>query len=577
MTWLSVAWRRRWTVALSALLAGGAAFGVSWFLPREYTAQAGVAVVRSRVRLKFDDKLRTLGGDELTALGSVALGKDLEARQRALVALVHDPAIAQGILDTAGHDIARAYGSPGRLLECVSVAMPSAELFSIQVTAADPVLAANLANTWAEEYEKKVNGIYASAITSDLAAAIEAELAKAWKAYQEAESELQAQLKKSDEPKLRARMRADEALAAEVSSVRCSLVRDVVLRVNDARMRVVEQHLAAAFEPSATLLERTLRAKIRCLEFAVDQGVEARLLREEGPFQALRDDLDELFRERRETADRLRDARALLAQVQEDRRVSPFRISTIGRLGLGRVGTELEVAPHEPSPPPTAEELVKEAHGVEKGLAERLRMIETEIQGRKDLLSAGRGLEVPAIDAGSLARVYADLFGRNEGEDAAAIAPSPDQEEALSRAMSEARRALEMSDVDFTAIEKGGTLGSSYERLLSRLRDTVAQVSAAESARTRQTVIRDAALELYSTLLRKKQEVDVAKTAGGSEVQVVLPAVPPEEPSFPRPGASAAVGALLGAFLAVLGASLGSGVPDASASRVLSDRQGTIA
>lgn len=454
MRWVVRAWGRRYLIAACAAAAAGLAWFACGFLTKQYTARAGLTISRSRVRVKLDDRYRIVSGEEMTAPGTVALGKDLEARQRALVALISDPGIAQQVVEQCKGNLPPDLRNPAALLACVDTESSTGDLFFVRVRSGDPTLSARVANAWAKLYEARTNETYASPVGEEAIHGIDAEIARGAAALHSAAAELRSFVENSREDEMLKRISYAHTLIDGLADERAREVRDVLSRVHDARMRSVAEHLDAAFAPPAALASK-------------------------GLLERLGDGLAGLFLGKNDGFDRDREARAVLA----------------------RIGA------HGPAP-----------------------------EGGVTLLS---DVQVHHLD----------------------------------QAREEARHAVAMDDLDLIGAERegAGKWDAFYAKVYAEMAAAEAGLSEAEGERKRLEMERDAALDQYGTLVRKKQEMTLARAVPGTEVKFVVTAVPPTRPSFPDPPLCAALAGLLGGLLAIASVCLGP-APAGPAPRVLAGR-----
>ena len=556
MGWLGRAWRRKYLVAACAAAAAGIAYFAGLSLSKTYTARAGITISRSRVRVKLDEKYRIISGEEMTTPGSVALGKDLDARQRALLALVVDPGIAQQIADRFGGNLPPEYRNPAALLACVDVESSSGDLFYVSVRTGDAALSARIANAWAECYEAKANEIYASVMSGATAVGIEAETERARTALHASEAALRGCLESSREQEMNARLQYAQTLLGRLADERSDLVCDTLSRTHDARMRVVEGHMDAAFRRSTTAVDRAVQAKIDRLVGMIGAVEETTST---GAEDASREELRVLLRRRHDALEQVKDARSLLAQIQSDAgheaAVSPLaEVRTHGNgPATGQDASKTDDAP-------SANEIAPTLASLGAGLFQSVRSIDQQIDLLLDKSSAPH-----QVTAGDIRRAYEELFGKDVSE------PTPAQARHLDLAHAEAKKLIAMDDVDLEGVERAsaGSWEVVYKRIAAELATATAQISDAEGERKRLELERDVALDQYGSLLRKKQEITLSKLVPGTEVKFVVTAVPPNRPSSPSAALCGMLGGLLGAALAIAAACLG---PEgtAPASRVLS-------
>lgn len=175
---------RRWKWILGiTLVAVAAAAAVSFFLLAPiYEAKAGVVIVKAKSEITFEPKYRTLTEEEL---GSV--GIDINARRKALEALVKSNSVATEVISKLGSALEPEERDVNILLEMVETEA-NGDFIGIKVRGKDPGKIAAIANAWGETYEEYVNGLYGGSPQSP--EDIQAQAIEAESGYKEAEEAL---------------------------------------------------------------------------------------------------------------------------------------------------------------------------------------------------------------------------------------------------------------------------------------------------------------------------------------------------------------------------------------------------
>lgn len=174
--------RWKWIAGLTLVAVVTAAIVSFLVLAPVYEAKAGVVIVKSKSEVAFEPKYRTLTEEEL---GSV--GIDINARRKALEALVKSSSVAAEVIDKLGSMLGPEEREVETLLEMVETESDG-DLISIKVKEEDPEKIAAIANAWGEAYEKYVNGLYSGRPESP--GNIQAQVAEAESSYQEAQEAL---------------------------------------------------------------------------------------------------------------------------------------------------------------------------------------------------------------------------------------------------------------------------------------------------------------------------------------------------------------------------------------------------
>lgn len=147
--------RRRWLVlVVCAVLGAGAAFLYGAMQPQVYIAIAQVAVVRTGTIVTFDPKIRTVSDTDPTAQGVEQV-----SRRMSLLVIGESQDLAAAVIAKIGTQLPDTLREPFQLARQVDV-INNGDLFVFRVTAESPELGALIANTWAQEYESRVNRLY---------------------------------------------------------------------------------------------------------------------------------------------------------------------------------------------------------------------------------------------------------------------------------------------------------------------------------------------------------------------------------------------------------------------------------
>ncbi len=145
---------RKWyrLILVAAVLAGGTALVVSFRLPPTYEAEADVAVVTSGATINFDTKIQTI-----TGLDSAQL--DQANRLKAFTRVAQSTDIAAAVIAKLGNQLSPSEQMPENLVKSIK-ATTDGSLIRITASADSPEKAALIANSWANEYARRVNSVY---------------------------------------------------------------------------------------------------------------------------------------------------------------------------------------------------------------------------------------------------------------------------------------------------------------------------------------------------------------------------------------------------------------------------------
>ena len=174
--------RWKWIAGITLVALSTAAIVSFLVLVPVYEAKAGVVIIKSKSEVVFEPKYRTLTEEEL---GQVGL--DVNARRKALEALVKSSSVASEVIATLGSALEPEERDVSTLLQIVETESDG-DLISIKVKGEDPKRIAAIASAWGEGYAKYVNGLYGG--TAQSPEDIESQVTEAGSSYKEAEEAL---------------------------------------------------------------------------------------------------------------------------------------------------------------------------------------------------------------------------------------------------------------------------------------------------------------------------------------------------------------------------------------------------
>jgi len=235
--------------------AAAAAFLFSSLQRPTYDASVYVGVTKRKIEVQFGTAIRTLTEEELIAAGARAL-VDREARLATFRQLVMNPAIAEELLPQFAdrlREIDENLTNAARLLEHVETDESNKnDLVVITVSLPDPVLAADLANAWAQAYEKHVNRLYSTSQPEDVQD-MQAQAEQARTAYMQAQTALEAYLADNPIPRLQ---REINLLQSQIDSYQSAL-REANTLTSEGDLAARRQLLSGYYSDRVTI-ERLL-------------------------------------------------------------------------------------------------------------------------------------------------------------------------------------------------------------------------------------------------------------------------------------------------------------------------------
>ena len=152
-------WRLILTCALVPTLLAGM---LSLVLPKSYKASVLVASAMTLTPVYLGFSIETTTEEQFAAQSQQAQALyDRQARLQSYVELANTGTVAAAVLAELGDRLPPEDRSEARLLSMVEAELVSdSDAISISVTASDPILAADIANTWGQAYVAHINAIY---------------------------------------------------------------------------------------------------------------------------------------------------------------------------------------------------------------------------------------------------------------------------------------------------------------------------------------------------------------------------------------------------------------------------------
>ena len=260
--WLAI------VVALLACVGGATAYTLSQ--PTRYQAQALVATVRESTKVSLGSEIETLSEDELKTSTSS------KERLQSFVVFVRNSTIAEAVLAEIGEQLPKDLRGTKRLLKTVSANVVSgSDTIEILVTAADPQVAALIANAWAKEYVRQLNLLYEGLAEASVGA-VDDQVLSASETYAQRQAAVEAFLQDDSRDELN-RLIADYAYLLEsLSALRRSALYDTLTQQQTAYQTTLASLAEAQRSEVNTLIAELSRAE-SLLRDATDMRDQVRL------------------------------------------------------------------------------------------------------------------------------------------------------------------------------------------------------------------------------------------------------------------------------------------------------------
>ncbi|MGQ9677586.1 MAG: hypothetical protein ACUVX1_18145, partial [Chloroflexota bacterium] len=152
--------------------------------PTTYEALARLTVAKSMMQVTLDNSIKTLSPEPVAATQPSSAN-----RRNTLAALVKSPSIAEDVVQKLGYRLPPALRTSDALLGIVEGrASKDADFIDIVVRGSDPAAVVEIANTWANTYERQANSLYFG--QSALGTQVDDQLASARQEYEKASEAL---------------------------------------------------------------------------------------------------------------------------------------------------------------------------------------------------------------------------------------------------------------------------------------------------------------------------------------------------------------------------------------------------
>ena len=490
-------WRE---IAVFTVLCIVAAVAVTALMPRIYSAQARVLVLRRRTDVNLDSSLSITSADDLPAGGPGSQTYRDLASSPAI-----GPQVAEKLMDSGFGDSA----NPAALASGVEVENASgSDLLLISYRNADPARAAAIATAWAEVYVDYVNRLY-NEPSADYQLVVN-QLGQTQLEYQTAQTALEALVKNDQTAEL-------QRLVDEKTNLIDRLQSDRDLALTTLYDESWNGDIAASFVDAATSVRIYRPDQPPCeRHFVTTPAADPE---SEDVVEVVQRDCPPVFSmaiEERLAA--LQGDEQLLQQYHRQLAdVTTMRDQLAG--GGDAASSTLSVA------------LLKaQLLDVERGLPAELSL---------QLPASSQDSTVQLADLDALKAVLTDAISR--------LKASVDEQ---TQSISQVSYGMDLVD------QTNDPVTLRLTGLQTEVQDLQSQIEAQTSKKEQLTLTRDLAWDSYNTLARKEAELRIANDLPASEVRFAAPAATPTHPVSPKTNLILAAGAAGGLVFAVLAAFL---------------------
>ncbi|MEJ5247589.1 MAG: Wzz/FepE/Etk N-terminal domain-containing protein [Caldilinea sp.] len=533
-----------------------------------YEARASVAIVRTQTEVNFDERFTTSSG----APGA----GDVNSRRSALLGLVYSGSIAERVVADLHDQLNERQRDPAYLLRQINAELSTpnnrtgqSDLILISARAESPLVAAAIANAWAQHYVQEVNRIYGQ-VPDEIIASVQKELNQAQENYAQAQRALEQFLAESPLNALRREMEETQQAIATLQNVNATALSSYADEILSSYRRIITAYLDAQTEAQLLGFQREQEGRRQLLDaymlaynsalvdaFDTQRQRDARLLR--------------LYHDQwLQMTAALSTARLLQAGLQAGGEGAVTSTAAALQLLKTQLASStisdipsLQFALTSPSEV-TLAALTADLNGTIEALEQQLAQLEADIDALTQALASGErfnGLEMQMPEESELVNAirarYPTLFERGPFSELGETASRDARLASEGRAQAEELLKLAGAETAALTVQADAPMQESIALLESRLQKLQAQVEAEQAAYRRFTQQRDLAWDALKALSTKQAELRLERAAANTEVRMGTPAIAPDEPvqiaSAPISIALAAVvGFMLAIFLAFL-------------------------
>lgn len=234
---------RQWRLLLFLIFISAFFVGlVNVIMPKKYETNALVSSTRQISTVSYGSQIETLTEEEL----QYAQG-NYSNRVNSYVAMVKNPTIAQSVLNELEKEIPEELEKMGDILKIVEGKLiPQSDSIAIEITYSEPILAAIIANTWAEYYVEHVNSIYAGTSNREIISSIDSQVDAYYSKYIKAQSDLERFLKQSKIDELNRKIAILQNVLDSLNEYQSLAIDSILTEMIDIEMKVMNDYFSAA-------------------------------------------------------------------------------------------------------------------------------------------------------------------------------------------------------------------------------------------------------------------------------------------------------------------------------------------
>lgn len=451
-----------------------------------YEATAGVAIVKSKMQVNFEEKIKTISPDTAVS-AAAAVAQDAGTRRNTLASLVQNLLVARDVIKNMGDRLPTSLRDPETLVRMVKGKVrEGTDVVDVTVRGGDPAGLPDIANAWAVAFEHYVNRVYSGSGIS--LGSIDQDVATAKRKYEQARDALLQYNLQDRTFQLQRDLDYRKGVIDTLQKTRQAAITTILGKQAEVQTDFMGKYQSAALNMMGLPLIKEVDAKVSQLtalyanKLKIEQTLEdARTLRDQASRSPAGADSNSLA--------------LLLVKAQ---------LATGGGLPGG---LQLQVGAPSPGAGGSAAQ-VSDLDALISTLNSRLKEIQADIDRTSGELMRGGAIKVQ--DVGGLDSSTNPLVAQA-------------QKMAGDLLQLQGMQGL-LANVD---ADKGSPLTEAMDRMMMEVRQMGADLARENYTKTELTQNYTIAWQAYSTLLGKAQEVDIASQLPGSEVVFASPAVQP--------------------------------------------------
>ena len=549
----------RWRLVLTSLVIAAILGGLySQLVPSPYEAVATIAIVKTATQVQFDDKFKTVTQDATNTTTA-------DARRATFVGLVENATIAGSVVKKLDQQLSADEHNPARLLDSVNAALGGrGDLILIKVRDRDPNKAASIATSWAQEYERYVNSLYAGA-PAEYSTSVASEYQRAVADFGKAQTAFEQYISNS---KINTLQRSISETAQLLDTLQLGKQNALTLIISEqlkVNSQIISAYLGAQSANRLVAFEKEQEGRRDLVKAYMDAKNSAQVKVFSEQVQADLELLHSLSEAQARVRQLIGDAMAMREQVRQGgdaaAQSNSVALSLLKMQAFAftvPISGNVQVSIQNQATSVTADDQVADVSALVTSLTERDKTLAAQIKVVSKRLLTGDEyrFDVSSVDSSkvteAISSTYSLLFDVGPvGKLSEAVPVTNPLTLAAQQKAGEILR-FRSDTLSVSSIADNGLSDESIQRLQKRLTDAEAQLEKEQSTHAQLKRDRDLKRDTADTLARKQAEVNLTSAVAGSEVRMASPALPPERRVtgvLTTVGIASLIGLLLGIVL----------------------------